>query len=114
MQSVSSGVVNATVASSRNPGVKSFFAWDRSVQTATWFRLDESMLDSGDILTLTPYDNGVTPNEIISQADSFIYEDESANIISAEGIIEIYGDNNQSSLAEAYIVLEKFDQRYEK
>lgn len=112
MQDASDGLNNAVIAPSRTPKVKSLFCWDRTQQSCDWFRLDQSKLDEGHILTLYPYAEGVVPNEIISQADSFYYEEETDNIISAEGSVEIFGDNYQSSLSETDIVLDNTSRRY--
>ncbi len=112
MQNVNALIQSVTVASSRCPGVRASVCWDRSTQLTNWFRLDSSTLDSGDILTLTSYANGVEPNELISQMDSFIYEDESENLISAEGTSDLWGDNFQSALSEIDLTLDNTTQRY--
>lgn len=112
MQDVDLAIRTATIASSRAPSATAEFAWDRSRLAASWFRLDQSQLDSGALLTLVPYDEGVEPEEIIAAANQFTYSDESGSLISAEGLEEMRGDVNQSIVSEADLVFDNLADRY--
>lgn len=112
MQNVPSLIQQATVASSRSPKTRLWACWDRAQSVTEWFRLDQSMLDSNAVLTLVSYNQNETPNETISEADDFIYQEETDNVISAEGTVEYWGDNYQYATSEMDIILANSDGRY--
>ncbi len=112
MQSVSSGIRDATFGSVRTPSAIVEVAWQRESQTINWFRLDESALDAGGLLALQTYLEGETPAEIITEADKFYYTKETSNLISAEGYEELIGDLDQSAVADLDIVLFNEKDRY--
>lgn len=112
MWSATQDLINATISSSRCPSARLRVCWDRSSAETTWFRLDESQLDSDAVLTLVPYEYGEDINEIITDIDNFQYSDETNYLISAEGLEEMHGDNYQSVMSESDIVLSNYDDRF--
>ncbi len=112
MQDISSAIQQATVGSSRTPGTRLHMCWDREQTTTEWFRLDQSALDSNAVLTLVSYSENEPVQETITDADKFIYQDESDNVISAEGLVEFNGDNEQAVLSELDIILDNSNGRY--
>lgn len=112
MQAVSSGIRDATLGSVRSPSAVVELAWQRQSQTLNWFRLDESALDSGFILSLETYLEGQDPSEIITELDKYYFTEETNNLISAEGYEELSGDLDQSVIADLDIVLFNENERY--
>ena len=112
MQTVSSGIRDATLGSVRSPSAVVEVAWQRESQTLNWFRLDESALDSGFMLALTTYTENQQPAEIITEVDKFYFTEETDNLISAEGYEELAGDLDQSVVSDLDIVLFNESERY--
>ena len=84
----------------RNPTQGLLVSWNNILLSGEWFRLDQSKLDSGAILTKTPYLDGVTITDFISDLDSKVYDDESQYVIMLEGYAEALGDNGQYSISD--------------
>lgn len=112
MIDVNDSIKSATSGTTRSPSAALRVCWDRTQLTTQWFQLDQSPFDDEFVLTLNTYQNGETINEIISEIDNFKYVDESDYLISAEGLEELRGDDYQSVMSEADIVLDNTTQRF--
>jgi hypothetical protein len=94
------GFIAKMDSKTRNPTQGLLVSWNNTLLSGEWFRLDQSMLDSGAILTKIPYLDGVTITDFISDLDSKVYEDESAYVLMLEGYSEALGDNGQYSISD--------------
>jgi len=87
--------------------------WDKQEATSlNWFRLDESTLDSGALLTSEAFLQDESITSILSNYDKFQYTNEDTYVISAEGFDEMHGDLNQAVSKEADIVFSNSDGRF--
>lgn len=107
-----SGLIANMDSMTRNPTAKLFVSWDTVLASGEWFRLDQSYLDSGAILSQYNYLNGQTIIEGLSDVDSRIYEEESEYIMSLEGYAELLGDSYQYSIADMDVELDNSNNRF--
>lgn len=96
----------------RNPTQGLLISWNNTLLSGEWFRLDQSMLDSGAILTKTSYLDGVAITDFISDLDSKVYSDESPYVIMLEGYAEALGDNGQYSISDFDCELDNTNNRF--
>jgi len=101
-----------TVASSRFVSAVAHIAWERALADVSWLRLDYSDLDTEAMLTLSSYLEGIEPEEVISELDSFYYTDETNNVVDIGGTEDLYGDIGQSLSCESDIILDNSDDRF--
>lgn len=94
------GFIDRMNSKTRNPTQRLLVSWQNTLLSGEWFRLDQSRLDSGAILTKIPYLDGVTITDFIADLDSKVYEDESEYVMMLEGYAEALGDNGQYSISD--------------
>lgn len=94
------GFIDKMNSKTRNPTQRLLVSWKNTLLSGEWFRLDQSRLDSGAILTKIPYLDGVTITDFIADLDSKVYKDESEYVMMLEGYAEALGDNGQYSISD--------------
>jgi len=110
---VSQEYKDAVNATSRNVKALLRVCWDKQeALTAKWFRLDETKLDDGGLLTYEGYSQSENIAEIVGNWDKFVYKNEDTYVISAEGYEEYSGDRNQSVSADADVVITNSTDRF--
>ena len=107
-----SGLVENMNSATRNPFATIKIAWNNVISSGEWFRMDQSQMDSGSLLTAKPYLLGEVIEELINEIDAFIYDDESAYIKTIEGYSEFIGDSYQYSVSDFDCELLNFDNRF--
>jgi len=112
MTIIPSGLITNMEAYTRHPTVNLGVSWDNSLTSGEWFRLDESFLDSNGILTLTPYLDGQEIQEVITDADSRVYADESQYVKMLEGFSQLVGDNFQYAMSDMDCELDNTNNRF--
>lgn len=96
----------------RNPTATLSISWNTVLSSGEWFRLDQSELDTGAILSQDEYEEGETVIEGLSNVDSRIYNDESEYLISLEGYAELLGDSYQYSISDMDAELDNSNNRF--
>ncbi len=107
-----SGLISNMESYTRNPTSKLFISWDTILLSGEWFKLDQTELDSGGILTQYEYEEGDTILEGLSDIDSRIYTDETDYLLSLEGYSKLQGDSYQYSIADMDVLLDNTNSRY--
>ena len=107
-----SGLISNMDSYTRNPTAKVFISWDTVLLSGEWFRLDQSQMDTGAILSQSEYEDGETIIEGLSSVDSRIYADETEYLMGLEGYAELLGDSYQYSISDMDIELDNTDNRY--
>lgn len=95
-----SGYIQNMDSMTRNPRAKLRVSWANVLLSGEWFRLDQSVLDGGGLLTMDSYLQGETILEYLNEIDAYNFEDETEFVKSIEGYSELLGDNYQSSVSD--------------
>jgi len=107
-----SGLIVNMESYTRNPTAKLAISWSTVLASGEWFRLDQSELDSGAILSQYEYEESETIIEGLSDIDSRVYSDETSYLMSLEGYSELIGDSYQYSISDIDIELDNSDNRF--
>ena len=107
-----SGLISNMDSYTRNPTAKVFISWDTVLLSGEWFRLDQSQIDTGAILSQAEYEDGATIIEGLSSVDSRVYADETEFLLGLEGYAELLGDSYQYSISDMDIELDNTNNRY--
>lgn len=112
MTNIPSGLLDYVNDPTRNPTAKLEVSWGNVLVSGEWFRLDQSELDSGSILSQENYLEDEAITEIITDADAKVYVDESEHIIMLEGYSELIGDNLQYAISDFDCDLDNTNNRF--
>jgi hypothetical protein len=96
----------------RQPTNKLEISWKNVLSSGEWFRLDQSTLDSGAILTRESYEEEENITEIITDVNAKVYSDESEYVMMLEGFSELIGDNYQYAISDFDCELDNTTNRF--